>query len=50
MSTVNELLAKSRELREMALTAKPIETQTALLTLAARYESAARQIAADPTP
>jgi len=50
MRTVNELQAKARELRRMALTATATETQTALLTLAGRYEAIARQIADDPTP
>ena len=50
MRTVNELQAKARELRQMALTVTATETQTVLLTLAGRYEAAARQIADAPTP
>ncbi len=49
MRNVIELQAKARELRRMALTATATETQTALLTLAGRYEAFARQIADDPT-
>ena len=47
MRTVSELLAKAREFRQMAQTARTSETQTALLTLAGRYEAVARQIAND---
>jgi hypothetical protein len=50
MRTVNELQAKARELRQMALTVTATETQTVLLTLAGRYEAVARQIADAPTP
>jgi hypothetical protein len=50
MRTVTELHAKARELRQMALTATATEVQTALLTLAGRYEAFARQLAVDPTP
>jgi hypothetical protein len=47
---VSDLHAKARELRQMALAATATETQTALLTLAGRYEAVARQIADAPTP
>jgi hypothetical protein len=50
MRTVTELHAMAGELRQMALTATATETQTALLTLAGRYEAFARQLADDPTP
>ena len=50
MRTVNELQAKARELRQMALTVTATETQTVLLSLALRYEAVARQIADAPTP
>ena len=49
MRTVNELQAKARELRQMALTVTATETQTVLLTLAGRYEAVARQLADAPT-
>ena len=50
MRTVTELRTKARELRQMALSATATETQTALLTLAGRYEAFARQIADEPPP
>jgi hypothetical protein len=49
MRTVNELLAKARELRRLAFSATATETQTVLLTLAGRYEAVARQLADAPT-
>jgi hypothetical protein len=49
MRTVNELQAKARELRQLALTVTATETQTVLLTLAGRYEAVARQLADAPT-
>jgi hypothetical protein len=41
MRTVSELLARAEELRRMAQTARAVDTDTALIALAERFETLA---------